>query len=101
MTIKSSFIRTTVKDVVHEPIHGTSWDPSTQEPIDTSNQCSYERTWFEKDGTISGKCRWSAPPPVEGEGSDDIKIFDEETCQMVPIPPGFTCPMLPNDDPEW
>lgn len=68
-----------------------------------SGWCSYERTWFNENGEVSGKCRWSAPPPIEGEGFENMQImvWDDKKKAMVPIPDGFTCPFLPSDDPEW
>jgi hypothetical protein len=69
--------------------------------VDKTGWCSYERIWMDDMGNRTGGCRWSAPPPVEGEWRPDIMIYNEEVHKMVPLPAGFAPPFLPNDDPDW
>lgn len=62
--------------------------------IDYTKWRSYERTFRNEQGLVDGKCRWSAPPPIQGEGDPDVMIYDDETKQMVAIPDGFCCPRM-------
>ena len=71
------------------------------EAVDKTGWCNYERIWKDDAGNLTGGCRWSAPPPMEGEWRSDIMIYDEVMHKMVLLPAGFAVPFLPNDDPDW
>jgi hypothetical protein len=67
---------------------------------DESNFIRYEIIW-KSDG---GRCTWWGPPPTEGSGDvnsegpgDIVRIYDEKSKQMVPLPTGLVAPARVED----
>lgn len=78
--------------------HGQNTAGEVEDVEDTT---SYKCTWRDVDECIEGKYCWSGPPPIEGEWHDDIKMFDEDSHQMVSLPPGYAPVTLPSNDLGW
>lgn len=77
--LQSSFLQTHLSDATQQITTQFDCEGTNDEGEDRTGWRSYERTWTDEAGECIGMCHWSAPPPIEGEGRSDIKIFDKET----------------------